>query len=145
MENETTSTILVKLRSRMNDLLRMGIVPPEGFGMYQQTVLQLLQEYDRRKQTCLAHAEQLKTQAAAMEAQAHAFIAAGSVLFSVVNGYIDLEERRIREEQERKATEEPREEPKAAAPPKKKRRSKKPDEGASASPPGAGPDAPDEG
>jgi hypothetical protein len=98
---ETQATILVKLRTRMNDLLRMGIVTPDGFGMYQQTVLQLLQEFDRRKATCFTQAEQLKAQAAASEAQGHAFSVCGSVLFSVVNGYIDLEEKRLKEEQER--------------------------------------------
>lgn len=98
---ETSATILVKLRSRMNDLLRMGIVTPEGFGMYQQTILQLLQEFDRRKQTCFQQAEQLRAQAAASDSQAHAFSVCGSILFSIVNGYIDLEEKRIREEQER--------------------------------------------
>ncbi len=98
---ETPATVLVKLRARMNDLLRMGLVTPEGFGMYQQTVLQLLQEFDRRKQTCFQQAEQLRAQAAASESQGHAFSVCGSILFSIVNGYIDLEEKRIREEQER--------------------------------------------
>ena len=101
MENESPATILVKLRTRMNDLLRMGIVTPEGFGMYQQTVLQLLQEFDRRKATCFSQAEQLRAQAAASESQGHAFSVCGSILFSIVNGYIDLEEKRIREMKER--------------------------------------------
>jgi len=113
METESPATILVKLRSRMNDLLRAGLVTPEGFGMYQQTVLQLLQEFDRRKATCFQQAETLKSQAAASEAQGHAFSVCGSILFSVVNGYMDLEEKRIREIQESKV----RDEPKAEEPP----------------------------
>jgi len=118
METESPATILVKLRSRMNDLLRAGLVTPEGFGMYQQTVLQLLQEFDRRKATCFQQAETLRAQAAASEAQGHAFSVCGSILFSVVNGYMDLEERRIREMQESKLRDDPKVEPPVEEAPK---------------------------
>jgi hypothetical protein len=146
---ETPATVLVKLRARMNDLLRMGVLSPEGSGMYQQTVLQLLQEFDRRKASCLEQAEHLRRQAAAAEAQAAAFGVSGSVLFAVVNGYIDLEEKRIREDQERQERDNPREEPAAepaaAEKPAKKKKPVKPAADAEAPPPGAVPDAPDEG
>jgi hypothetical protein len=147
MEDDSSATVLVKLRSRMNDLLRLGILTPEGFGMYQQTILQLLQEFDRRKMTCMSQAEQLRTQAAAVESQGHAFSAAGSVLFAVVNGYIDLEEKRIREMQERAAAEAPKE-PEVVKPAKKRGRPKNVSEpvvDAPASTPEVGSDAPDEG
>ena len=146
MDTETPATILVKLRTRMNELLRLGIVTPEGFGMYQQTVLQLLQEFDRRKASCFAQAEQLRTQAAAVESQGHAFGVSGSILFAVVNGYIDAEEKRVREDLERQKDRQAGAEP--VAPPKKKVRAKKdkePVEDASAPSPGAVPHAPDEG
>lgn len=147
---ETQNTILVKLRTRMNDLLRMGILTPDGAGMYQQTVLQLLQEFDRRKATCLEQAEHFRRQAAAADAQAAAFGVCGSVLFSVVNGYINLEEKRIIEEQEAKARETSTEEPTPEAPKKNKggRPKKKvsdPAGDAPASTSGAGSDAPNEG
>jgi hypothetical protein len=106
-ESESNTTILVKLRTRMNDLLRMGVITPDGFGVYQQTVLQLLQEFDRRKSSCFQQAETLRAQASAVEAQGHAFSVCGSILFSIVNGYCDLEEKRIREMAERAANEPP--------------------------------------
>lgn len=93
--------ILLKLRKRLSDLLGKGLVSSDAFGMYQQTILQLHQECERRRQTCLGQAETLKRQAAAAESQAHAFSAMASIIFSVVNGYVELEERRAREEADR--------------------------------------------
>lgn len=104
MENSAVDTeIIFKIRKRLNDLLSKGLVNPDAFGMYQQTILQLHQECERRRQTCLGQAETLKRQAAAAESQSHAFSAMASIIFSVVNGYADLEERRLREEAERAA------------------------------------------
>jgi hypothetical protein len=103
MENDNFATVMVNLRTKMNELLSLGIATPEGFGLYQQTIMQLLQEFEKRKQSCFSQAQQLKTQAAAVESQGHAFSACGSVVFNIVSGYIELEQKRIREEQERKA------------------------------------------
>lgn len=110
IEDESNATVLVKLRMRMNDLLRLGITTPEGFGLYQQTMLQLYHQFERRKQSCFTQAEQLRTQAAAVESQGHAFAACGSIMYSIVHGYIELEEKRIREELERKERDTPLEE-----------------------------------
>jgi hypothetical protein len=96
----------------------------------------------------MSQAEQLRTQAAAVESQGHAFSAAGSVLFAVVNGYIDLEEKRIREMQERAAAEAPKESEVVKPQAKKRGRPKKVSEpavDALAPTPEVGSDAPDEG
>jgi hypothetical protein len=149
--DESPTTVLVKLRTRMNDLLRTGVVTPEGFGMYQQTMLQLLQEFDRRKATCFQQADTLRAQAAASEAQGHAFSVSGSVLFAVVNGYLDIQEKNAREEAERKAQEAPKSEVvapkkgKGGRPKKKAPEASEPAVGAEASTPEAGSNAPDEG
>lgn len=147
IENETPTTILVRLRTRLNDLLKLGITTPEGFGLYQQTILQLLGEFERRQQDCHNQAAQLRQQAAAAEAQAHGFIAAKSLLFAVVNGFVEVEEKRLRElaelEADKKASQvEPEPEPKSE--PKKRGRPRKKTEGAEAAPPEAT-DAPDQG
>ena len=99
MDNAET---LLKLRQRMLDLQKLGMLTPESFGMYQQTVLQIWQEAERRRQTCMAQAENFREQARAAEAQAHAFSAMASIMYAVVNGYIQLEEKRVAEEAERK-------------------------------------------
>lgn len=151
---DTQASILVRLRTRMQELLRLGITTPEGFGMYQQTMLQLLQEFDRRKATCLEQAEHLRRQAAAAEAQAAAFGVSGSVLFAVVNGYLDIQEKTIREEQERDAqrVKDLSETPKEEVPAPKKNKGGRPKKvttepagDAAAAPPGADPDVPNEG
>lgn len=152
-ETQDNASTIIKLRSRMQELLRLGVLTSEGFGMYQQTVLQLLQEYERRKASCLEQAEHFRRQAAAVEAQAAAFGVSASVLFSVVNGYIDIEERRAREMAERAAEEKASREPEPAEEPaSSKKRKKKAPEPASEAPaapepaaPGAVSDAPDEG
>jgi hypothetical protein len=145
LENETASTIVLKLRARLADMLKTGLVAPEHFGLYQQTMLQLLGEIERREQECRNQAQQLRQQAAAADSQAHAFIAMKSILFNVVNGYLDLEERRLKEIAEREA------EAKAAAAPvgaPKKRRRKNAESAADApeslpeATPGAESDAP---
>lgn len=150
METDTPMSILIKLRTRLNDMLKSGIATPESFGLYQQTMLQLYQEFDRRRISNLEQAAQLRAQASAIESQAHAFTAATSLLFAVVNGYIELEEKRARETAEREA-ERLANEPQPEAPKKnkggrpKKNKSVEPVVDAAASSPGAGStDAPDE-
>ena len=116
MENDNFATVMVNLRTKMNELLSLGVATPEGFGLYEQTILQLFQEFEKRKQSCFAQAQQLRTQAAAVESQGHAFSACGSVVFNIVSGYIDLERKRIQEEQERAAEKKKAEEPSTEEP-----------------------------
>jgi len=96
-----TQDEVLKLRKRLLDFQRTGAMAPESFMTYQQTILQLWQEAERRRQACMAQKETLLRQAAAAESQAHAFSAMSSIMFSVIDGYVSLEEKRIREEQER--------------------------------------------
>lgn len=93
----------LKLRKRLLDFQRLGAMNPESFATYQQTILQLWQEAERRRQACLTQSETFKRQAAAAESQAHAFSAMSSILYSVVNGYVEIEEKRLREIAERQA------------------------------------------
>lgn len=119
MDETNPQNDLLQLRKRLLDLQRSQSLTPEAFGLYQQTILQLHQEADKRKQSCMQQAQTLRAQAAAVESQGHAFSSMASILFSVVNGYILLEEKRAAEEQareqERKETAEP--EPLPAPPP----------------------------
>lgn len=85
---------LVRLRKRVSDLLRLGAATPETFA---QTMMQLWSEGERRRQTCMQEAEDHLRKYHALVAQAHGFAAQSSILYSVINGYATLEERRVQE------------------------------------------------
>jgi len=101
MDN-TLQMDLLKLRKRVNDLQALGYMSPESAGMYEQTILQTWQEADRRRLTLLSQAETLRRQAAAADAQAGAFATMASILFSIVNGFVEAGQKRAQEEAERK-------------------------------------------
>ena len=102
---------LLRLRRRIGDLMRMNALTPETF---QQAVMQLFQESERRRQTCLQEAEDHLRKYHALLSQAGAFAAQGSILFAVINGFATLEERRLQEMADREREKAQQE---AAAPP----------------------------
>lgn len=95
----------LRVRTRLLDLQRTGLLNPEAFPTYQQTILQIWQESERRRVTLMNHAATLRTQAAAAEAQANAFTSMASILYNVINGYVELEQKRIHELQSKEAAE----------------------------------------
>lgn len=101
MSEETPNSVLARLRQRLLDLQKTNMMTPESFGTYQQSMLQLWNECERRAMTCFDQVQSLQMQAKASEHQAHAFRMMGSIILSVVNGYVDKEEQRVREEAER--------------------------------------------
>lgn len=101
--NDSAVDDLVRIRTKLLDLQRTGVLSAEGFPTYQQTILQILQECERRKQGLFSQVQTLRAQASAAESQAHAFSAMGSILYNIINGYVENEQRRIEEEQRRAA------------------------------------------
>jgi hypothetical protein len=85
---------LIRLRRRVSDLVRLGAATPET---YIQTVLQLFQEVERRRQACMSEADDYLRKHHALVAQAHGFSSMSSILFSIINGFATLEERRLQE------------------------------------------------
>jgi len=85
---------MLRLRRRIGDLLRLGAATPETF---QQAVMQLWQEGERRRQACLQEAEEYQRKYQACLSQAGAFAAQSSILYAIVNGFATLEERRLQE------------------------------------------------
>lgn len=85
---------LLRLRRRIGDLMRLGVATPDT---YFQTVMQLFQEAERRRQTCMNEAEDHLRKHHALVAQAHGFSAVSSILYSIINGFASLEERRLQE------------------------------------------------
>jgi hypothetical protein len=88
----------LRLRRRLGDLLRLGAMTPETF---QQAILQLWQEVEKRRQSSLQEAEDYHRKYQACLSQAGAFAAQSSILFAVINGFVTLEERRIQETSDR--------------------------------------------
>jgi hypothetical protein len=89
---------LIKLRKRVNDLLRLGAATPETFA---QTILQIFQETERHRQSSMEQAEEHLRKYHALVAQGQGFAMQSSILYSVINGYATIEERRALELAER--------------------------------------------
>jgi hypothetical protein len=94
---------LLKLRKRVLDAVSAGIIDNNVKEFYEATLLQILNESERQRQTCANRAEELRKQAAVADGQATAFSGIGSILFSVLNGYIVSHERSMIEEKARAA------------------------------------------
>jgi HD-like signal output (HDOD) protein len=98
---ENMNEMILRLRKRVKDLMALDYMTPESAGTYEQTILQFWQEVDRQRMVCLQQAETLRRQASAAEAQAGAFTAIGSILFNVVNGFVEAGQKKAQEEIER--------------------------------------------
>lgn len=98
-------TELVRLRQRFLDLQKLGALSPETFGMFQQSFMEVYQEAERRRQSCLHQVTTLEKQIAQARAEASAFSVMSSILYSIVDGHIGIETRRIREAESRAAQE----------------------------------------
>ena len=94
---------ILKLRKRVADAVATGVVDPNLKDFYEATLLQVLNEAERQRQTCATQAEALRKQAAIADGQASAYSAMGSIVYSVLNGYILQAEKAIREEHARAA------------------------------------------
>lgn len=91
---------LVKLRKRMLDALDNGVVNSDTKDLYEATLIQVMNEAERQRQTCVNRAEELRRQAAVSDGQAAAFSSVSSIVYNVLNGYILAAEKSKREELE---------------------------------------------
>lgn len=96
---------IIKLRKRVLDAVTTGVVDPNLKDFYEATLLQILNESERQRQTCNAQAESFRKQAAVADGQAAAYSAMGSIIYNVLNSYI-LQEERVRREEMLRAEEE---------------------------------------
>jgi hypothetical protein len=94
---------LVRLRKRMLDALELGVIDAGSKDMYEATLIQIMNESEKQRQTCVTRAEDLRRQAAIADGQSHAFTQTSSIIYSVLNGYIVGAERQRREDVERAA------------------------------------------
>lgn len=79
---------LIKLRQRMTDALKEGVVGPEGKDFYEATMIQIMNEAERQRQICVQQADTLRRQAATADGQASAFSMISSIVYNVLNSFI---------------------------------------------------------
>jgi hypothetical protein len=94
---------VLKLRKRILDAVNAGIIDNNLKEFYEATLLQILNESERQRQTCANQAEALRKQAAIADGQAAAYASNANIIFSVINAYIMTQERIIKEEEARAA------------------------------------------
>ena len=93
---------LAKLKEKVDQLFTIGY-QTDTKGMLQQTFIQILNEAEKNRQSCMNAADNFKKQAAIMEGQANAFCSFSSIITSVLSGYISVAQR-VREEEARQAS-----------------------------------------
>jgi erythromycin esterase-like protein len=89
---------ILKLRKRVLDAVGAGIIDNNLKEFYEATLLQILNETERQRQTCATQAENLRKQAEKADGQAAAFASMGAIIYSVLHSYISQHERALREE-----------------------------------------------
>ena len=94
---------LLKLRQRVADAVSKGVVGEEGKDFFEATLIQIMNDAERNRQNCVTSAENLRRQAATMDGQANGFSSVSSIIYNVINGFVDAADR---DEAERKLMEE---------------------------------------
>lgn len=84
---------IIKLRQRVQDAARKGVVSPDGKDILEAALIQVMNEAERNRQNCLVNAENLRKQAATFEGQAGAFASVTSIVYNVINGYVMIAEK----------------------------------------------------
>ena len=104
---EEYSSFVFKL---VNDLLRTGLVQDERGKDFLEGVLhQTLNDCEAQRQRCLRYADDLRREIVKAEAQANTYSQFGSIIFAVMNGYVQAADSAVREVEELKASENPNE------------------------------------
>jgi len=96
------SVDLINLRKRVADATRLGVVSDENKSIYEATLIQILNESERQRLRCHNMIEDFKRKAAQAEAQANAYSQMSSIIYNVINGFVQLAEKGQAEEAEAK-------------------------------------------
>lgn len=94
---------IVNLRKRILDAVATEVIDPQFKDFYEATLLQIMNESERQRQSCVARAEDLRRQASVLDGQSNSFAQIGSIIYAVLNGYIKAAERAKAEELARAA------------------------------------------
>lgn len=96
---------VLKLRKKLIDAVTAGVVDANSKTTIEAFLIQIMNESEKNRQQCMSQAEELKKRASSIEGQAAGFTAVGSIVYNVINGFIQAAER-DRKERERLAQEE---------------------------------------
>jgi hypothetical protein len=96
---------ILKLRQRVQDAIRSGVVAQDGKEIFEATLIQIMNDAERNRQNCVTQAENLRRQASVFDGQAGAFASVSSIIYNVLNGFVTLAEK---DEEDRKRAEEER-------------------------------------
>lgn len=94
---------LLKIRKRTADALKIGMLDESHHGIYQATLIQLLNECEKGRQSQQSAVENLKRQIAVAEGQVHAYSMMGSIIFNVLDSLVRGAEKTAKEIAERQA------------------------------------------
>lgn len=84
---------LSRIRQKVIDAVSEGVVSDENRDFYEATLIQIMNDAERNRQTCLNSVDTLKRQIATLEGQAQAFSSFSSIIFNVLNGFIVQEQK----------------------------------------------------
>lgn len=84
---------IIKLRARVQDAVKKGLVETSGKEFFEATLIQIMNDAEKNRQNCLTQAENLRRQASVFDGQAAAFGSVSSIVFGVINGYVTVAER----------------------------------------------------
>jgi hypothetical protein len=113
---------LINVRKRVLDLLERGAVTPTNKDFFESTLIQIMNDAERNRQTCMTSAENLKRQVNVLEGQASGFASVSSLILGVLNGFVtihDKNEQEIKELNKVKEQDTQEEESKKSKPRKK--------------------------
>jgi len=95
---------VLRLRQRVHDAFMAGMVgDDESRGRFEMTLLQIVNDAERSRQTCANQAEAYRRQATMADGQAAGLAQVGSLVMNVLEGMMRAEHKRIEEEQARAA------------------------------------------
>jgi hypothetical protein len=98
--------ILANLRKRMVEAVQIGMVNQDAGGVLETVLIQIVNEAERNKQRCDQLSYDYKRQAAQAEAQANAYTQIQSIVYAVLNGFVNAAAAAVEQEKQREQTKE---------------------------------------
>jgi hypothetical protein len=96
---------ILKLRKRVQDAVVKGVVQADGREFLEASFIQIMNDAEKNRQNCMAQAENLRRQASVLDGQAGAFGSVSSIVYNVLNGFVNAAEREEEERTRREAEE----------------------------------------
>lgn len=94
---------IIKLRMKLADAVGSGALDTSKES-FEAVLIQIMNDAERNRQNCVTQAENFRKQASTIDGQAAGFASVVSIVYNVINGYINaaerskLEEARVEEE-----------------------------------------------